>query len=385
VENSVTFDSSLEYGATFRFPVTWSYLTALPNRVTPNQAYANPNPVSPPIPPKSARPAPMRTLEVVDVPPAKVEPPPADEPAETVAAAIAVEAPAVEATPVAEVVALVPSQKPAVPRASGPEAKWEMVIPKMARPIMARAPRALQHALRQPAQVSLAAAADAETPTEISFYAGSEASFLPRRWKVLSLSAAVVVVVCVVAWVRPGSDSGSATETSSASAGTWSRRTAYVTGSSSPREILVYSGSEGLKNYRIEFAWVPDPKGVGWLYRASDSANYYATKLRLLQAGATPMLSAERFAVIKGVEGAHARKVITLGPTKAEVRVRMDATGPAFTLFLQGSPADYWTDERFESGSLGFYEERGERPVVQALRFTLFKKSGLQTVVTSLQ
>jgi hypothetical protein len=54
-------------------------------------------------------------------------------------------------------------------------------------------------------------------------------------------------------------------------------------------------------------------------------------------------------------------------------------------LFLQGIPADYWTDERFEAGSLGFYEERGERPALQALRFTLFKKSGLQTVVTSLE
>ena len=170
-----------------------------------------------------------------------------------------------------------------------------------------------------------------------------------------------------------------------AAAGTWSRRTAYLVGSNVPREILVYSGSEDVKNYRIEFAWVPDPRGVGLIFRASDSANYYAARLRLLQAGATPTLSAEHFAVVKGVEGAHSRKVITLGRTKSEVLVSMDATGPAFTLYLQGSPADYWTDERFETGSLGFYEERGERPVLQALRFTFFKKSGLQTVVTSLQ
>jgi len=70
---------------------------------------------------------------------------------------------------------------------------------------------------------------------------------------------------------------------------------------------------------------------------------------------------------------------------KSEIAVRMDANGPAFTLYLQGSPADYWTDERFETGSLGFYAERGERPVLEALRFTFFRKSGLQTVVTSLQ
>jgi hypothetical protein len=156
-------------------------------------------------------------------------------------------------------------------------------------------------------------------------------------------------------------------------------------GSSAPREILVFSGSDDLKNYRIDFSWVPDPRGVGWIFRATDSANYYAAKLRLVQAGAIPTLSAEHFAVVKGVEGAHSRKVITLSRALREVAVRMDANGPAFTLFLQGNPADYWTDERFESGSLGFYEEGGERPVLQGLRFTLFKKSGLQTVATSLQ
>jgi hypothetical protein len=254
-----------------------------------------------------------------------------------------------------------------------------MVIPKMARPLTARMPRALQQALKP------AVEPPAETPTEISFYAGSEASFLPRRWKVRSISAAVVVVGCVIAWIRPGANAGIGADSSPAAAGTWSRRTAYVMGSNYPREILVYSGSDGLKNYRIEFGWAPDPRGVGLIFRATDSANYYATKLRLMQAGATPTLSAEHFAVIKGVEGTHSRKVITLGPTRNEVLVRMDATGPSFTLYLQGIPADYWTDERFEAGSLGFYEDRGERPSLQALRFTLFKKSGLQTVVTSLQ
>ena len=246
----------------------------------------------------------------------------------------------------------------------------------MARPV------ALQTASRTTART--APAAVAETPTEVSFYTGSEASFVPRRWKVLTLCAAAVVVAGVLAWVRPGRSSA-ASDSAPAAAGTWSRRTAYVVGAKEPREILVYSGSQDVKNYRIEFAWVPDTRGVGWIFRGTDSANYYAANLRLIQAGASPSLSAEHFAVVKGVETTHSRKVLTLGRTKNEVLVRMDANGPAFTLYLQGSPADYWTDERFETGSLGFYAERGERPVLQALRFTFFKKSGLQTVVTSLQ
>jgi hypothetical protein len=351
VENSVTFDPSLEYGATFRFPVTWSYLSGAPNQTNPPAAQAIP---------KSARPVPV--------------PPPAPKPVEPVVVTM-------------EVATTKPNQalRPVGPGPSGPDARWEMVIPKMARPAAARPQRSLEKTAQPPAPPAPAAVTPAETPTEVSFYAGSEASFLPQRWKVLSLSIAAVVVGCVIALVRPGSDAGSGSNSATAAAGTWSRRTAYLIGAREPREILIYSGSEDVKNYRIEFAWVPDSRGVGWLFRGTDSANYYAANLHLIQAGATPMLSAEHFAVIKGVEGAHTRKVITLGRTLGQVLVRMDANGPAFTLYLQGSPADYWTDERFETGSLGFYEERGERPVLQALRFTFFRKSGLQTVVTSLQ
>ena len=349
--------SGLEHGATLRFPVTWSYLLDSPNSSAAIQTQAAP---------KTSRPPAARTMEVVETP----APPPAP-------------------SPVNNAVAVIPSQVPArkapEPRpAFGPDAKWEMVIPKMARPLAARVGRPT-NPTRAIAESPKPTEPAAETPpTEVSFYTGSEASFVPRKWKVVGLSAAAVLVALVIAWIRPGSQATSGNG-SDAAAGTWSRRTAYVMGSSAPREILVFSGSDDLKNYRIEFSWVPEPRGVGWIFRATDSANYYAAKLRLVQAGAIPTLSAEHFAVVKGVEGAHSREVITLSRAMSEVAVRMDATGPAFTLSLQGNPADYWTDERFESGSLGFYEEGGERPVLQGLRFTLFKKSGLQTVVTSLQ
>ena len=340
----------LEHGATFRFPVTWSYLLD-----SPSQSVAA----------KPSRAPVARTMEVVEAPAALQAPPPPAAP------------------PVNNVVAVIPAKTPLPePRpAFGPDAKWEMVIPKMVRPLAARVARPTRAIAEAPKPAESAA----EAPTEVSFYTGSEASFVPRRWKVVGLGAATVVVAIAIAWVRPGSQTTAGNGSAPGAAGTWSRRTAYVMGSSAPREILVFSGSDDLKNYRIEFSWVPEPRGVGWIFRATDSANYYAAKLRLVQAGAIPTLSAEHFAVVKGVEGAHSRKVITLSRALRDVAVRMDATGPAFTLFLQGNPSDYWTDERFESGSLGFYEDGGERPVLQGLRFTLFKKSGLQTVVTSLQ
>ena len=214
MDNSVTFDPSLNYGATFRFPVTWSYLSGAPNPgVAPNPAST----AAPQAIPKTARPIPM--------------PVPAPKPVEPVAATM-------------EIATTKPTEvpRPAEPRASGPDAKWEMVIPKMARPAaVARPQRALERTAPPPPASPTAETETApETPTEISFYAGSEASFIPRRWKVLSFCAAVVVVGRVLALVRPGGSS-SVSDGAPAAVGTWSRRTAYVVGGKDPREILIYS------------------------------------------------------------------------------------------------------------------------------------------------
>jgi hypothetical protein len=135
----------------------------------------------------------------------------------------------------------------------------------------------------------------------------------------------------------------------------------------------------------MEFGWVPEATGVGWIFRAQDSANYYAAKVRMIQPGVTPALSLEHFTVFKGVEGPHSRKVITLTKPVGAVPIRLDATGPTFTLYLEGNPVDYWNDSRFATGSLGFYEEHGARPLVQTLRFTFQRKGGSQTVMASLE
>src|ERR1041384_7105976 len=108
--STIALDPGLEYWATFRFPVTWSYLIDTP--------------------PKVSKTAQERSLGVVNAP--RTEPPPAEPALRTVPVVVPANTPA-------------ETLKPPEPRPSGPDAKWEMVIPKMARPMTARAPRALPH------------------------------------------------------------------------------------------------------------------------------------------------------------------------------------------------------------------------------------------------
>ena len=177
---------------------------------------------------------------------------------------------------------------------------------------------------------------------------------MPRRWKVLSISAAVVVVGCVIAWIRPGADSGVGSDSAPAAAGTWSRRTAYVVGSNDPREILVYSGSEDVKNYRIEFAWVPDTRGVGWIFRATRFG-------QLLRRQAPPDTGRRDAYAFRGTfrRGQGRGRACTpaessrSGRTRSQVLVRMDATGPCLYAVSAGKPGGLLDGRAVRDGQFG--------------------------------
>jgi len=254
-----------------------------------------------------------------------------------------------------------------------------MVIPKMVRPAaapvrlhIAEAPAATP-VQPEPASADMSfAPALLATPSDFS---------LARHWRWIAVAVIAIVGIAFSLLVRTdaGSSQGSRGEQEMAASGGWTR-----SGVSAPgRVVSVYDPSRGESDYRVEFGWVPDTIGVGWLFRVRDASNYYGARLSQLQPGASSALVLEHFEVVGGAESAHTRKVIPLARTGPVVRVRMDVAGPAFTLWAQGSPADYWTDARLATGPFGFYDERGRRPSLQTVRFTFFQKGAARIAVTS--
>jgi hypothetical protein len=337
----------VECVAWFRFPVTWAYLSDPPpevERVLPIR------PVSQPLP---------TAMTLVSVP----------------------------APPVQAPVVIDTSSSGADSRPASSGAQWEMVIPKMARPAAKRiadrtpvapaalaapaAPTAPAPMFSIPANIIKEYLPSGFTAPSLLLFTADD-KFLARFWRqiVLALVAIVAVVFLLSGHSGAGASSAGRRAAEVSSIGGWSRNSILPPG----RMMSVYDPSRDESDYRIEFAWVPDAKGVGWVFRTRDAGDYYATRLTLVQPGASLVLAAEHFSVLGGVESAHSRKVIPLANNSGLVRVRMDAIGPAFTLSLQDSPVDYWTDARLDSGALGFYDERGLRPEVQMLRFTFIKK-----------
>ena len=134
----------------------------------------------------------------------------------------------------------------------------------------------------------------------------------------------------------------------------------------------------------MEFSWVPDAAGVGWVFRTRDANNYYAARLSLQQQGAESVLVAEHFGVLDGTENAHSRKVISLKNAATLIKVHMDAIGSTFKLFVEDDLADSWTGTRLNSGALGFYADGAQLPKLLALSFTFIDNSVSRTAAVPL-
>jgi hypothetical protein len=167
---------------------------------------------------------------------------------------------------------------------------------------------------------------------------------------------------------------------SSVSSASWSHQSVSPSG----RSLTLYEPSRAVPDYRMEFSWVPDAAGVGWVFRTRDENNYHAARLSLLQRGANGVLMAEHFSVLGGAESAHLRKAIPLQNPASLVKIQMDATGPSFKLFVDDKPADSWTDTHLDTGALGFYDVGNHLPKLLALSFTFMKDSASRTALVSL-
>ena len=337
--------NEIENVAWFRFPVTWNYLSGAP-------------PHAEPVP---------RIMPV-----AKSSPP----------AAMVLMSP-IASLPLPQPTGIEVATPGGGSNPGSVHAQWEMVIPKMVRPAAKPVADWIAVAPVPPSAPSTPVGNAAKSaPAEFSApaFALPEQSRLARSWRLIALLAIIFLSIGFTLWVHPDPAAHRREQVDeSLNRGGWSRRSILPQG----RMMSVYEPSREESDYRIEFGWIPDAKGVGWVFRTRDAGDYYATRISVLQPGARVVV-VEHFSVFGGVEGAHSRRLVLLGNGVGLVRVRMDAIGPTFTLSLQGSAADYWTDARLDSGPLGFYDERGQRPEVQSLRYTFVNRGAARTAAATL-
>ena len=136
----------------------------------------------------------------------------------------------------------------------------------------------------------------------------------------------------------------------------------FATDAKRQRRISVLRASLGLPAYRLEFESSIQIKGLGWVYRAQDSQNYYVNKIELEKPGQNPEFAIVHYAVIAGVEQPHEQTPLHVGvPLGGHYKIRFEAVDDRFTTWIQGQQVDQWMDGRLKTGGAGLYREGAEQ------------------------
>ena len=135
------------------------------------------------------------------------------------------------------------------------------------------------------------------------------------------------------------------------------------------RQISLWRPSLQLADYRVEFQGQIESKSIGWVYRAVDPQNYYASRLEMVKTGLEPAVVLVHYAMVDGKESK--RKESPL-PFKVKLdtvyKVRTDIFGNQFRTYLQEQLADEWSDDRLKKGGFGLMTDPGDRAQIRLVQ-----------------
>ena len=246
-----------------------------------------------------------------------------------------------------------------------------MILPRMKRPAPVQIPASLT--AEPPAE-----SAPALMPPVMAPQFGLPAETQPmRRWAVLAAAGALALVFGGYQLFRHDNSAGPGGDGTEVGGAGWITEWASDgVGSARGRQLSLYRPSISMSDYNFEFLGRIERRSLGWVFRAADSSNYYAAKLEVAQAGKS-LLQITRFTVIHGVEGPHIQRDLpfVIGPTEM-LKVRLEARGPRFTIWVQNQVVEDWEDDQLRSGGLGFLNERQELGQIGSLQVSFPKGGG---------
>lgn len=327
---------------------------------------------------KAAAPIPVQTKPVTVIPPAPkpgvtpappqrvsvIQPPPTASPKINAPAARAA-----ETSPVAAVVKAAPAptqvSKAPVPIIS-PKPPAEPT--PSSEPIPAARPRATGSlSITAPAAPPETVPARSIEPN-LAMSASDSRSFLDKVPVPARIGIALVLAIITIYFVFGKDDKPANLPVAVGEQGWSTEWAADAVGSRKGRQITLYRPSNRMSDYQFQFVGQIESKALGWVFREFDTKNYYAMKIETLRPG---VMALTHFAVVDGRESSFNQKPLTVDARAGVAyKVKLEATGPRFTVYVQGEPVDFWTDTRLKTGAVGFMNERDERGASSSVQFS---------------
>ncbi len=143
-------------------------------------------------------------------------------------------------------------------------------------------------------------------------------------------------------------------------------------GSARVGELRLWKPTLATRDYEFEFEGMVERKGMSWVYRASDTQDYYAMRIQIVRPGAASGATIVRYGVESGRMFARAELPLPVALERNRpYRIATLVAGSRFTTLIDGKVVDEWSDPRLVKGGVGFFAADGEQSV---LRWAMFRE-----------
>jgi hypothetical protein len=142
----------------------------------------------------------------------------------------------------------------------------------------------------------------------------------------------------------------------------------FHNGAARPGRFRLWQPSLPLTDYEFAFTAQLERKGLGWGWRATDTRNYYGSKLVVVKPGALPVVHLVRWARVDGSDSkCHEIQLPLTVRSDTVYAVRVKVNGPDMIIEINGRIVDAWTDDRLSSGGVAFFAAEDESAVLRSV------------------
>jgi hypothetical protein len=125
-----------------------------------------------------------------------------------------------------------------------------------------------------------------------------------------------------------------------------------------PGSLRIWKRSTALRNYQMEFQGQIEKRSLSWAFRATDAANYYATKIVITRPGTLPNAGLVHYVMLNGHEWDRVQLPLPVTLQRGEnYRVTVSVQNDRFVTYLNGQAISSWTDRRLTRGGVGFFSD----------------------------
>jgi hypothetical protein len=124
--------------------------------------------------------------------------------------------------------------------------------------------------------------------------------------------------------------------------------------------LRLWKRSTTMQNYQMVFQGQLEKSSLSWAVRATDGANYYATKLAILNtAGSNAGII--RYAVVGGKELDKTQLPLGFSLDRGkDYTINVTVQDDKIITYLNGNLISYWNDKRLVRGGVGFFDDSSD-------------------------